>query len=219
MGPGLNLKPPFLQEFAMSLSTFVRRAAGLAAVSAGLLLGGCAGLKTVNVEVSSFGSWPLGRAAGSYAFERLPSQQAQGERQAAVEALAATALSQAGFVPAAAGAPADVTVQLGARVTRQDRSPWDDPLWGPAWGPRWVMTPWSRPGWGWTWGPGNPEYLREVAVLVRDRASGEALYEARASNGGLTEGGSAMLGALFSAALQAFPAVQGEPHTVRASLP
>jgi hypothetical protein len=203
----------------MRLSALARPLAALAAVSAALLLTACAGLKTINAEVSSYGTWPAGRAAGTYRFERLPSQQAQAERQAMIEAQAANALSQAGFVPAAAGAPADVSVQLGARVTRQDRSPWDDPLWGPAWGPRWVMTPWARPGWGWGWGPVNPDYLREVAVLIRDRQSGEALYESRASNAGMTEGGAAMLGALFSAALQAFPAVQGAPHNVQASLP
>ena len=203
----------------MRLSSLVRPTAALAALVATLLLSACAGLKTINAEVSSYGTWPAGRAAGSYSFERLPSQQAQADRQAMIEAQAAMALSQAGFVPAAAGTPADVTVQLGARVTRQDRSPWDDPLWGPAWGSRWAMTPWARPGWGWGWGSVNPDYLREVAVLLRDRQTGEALYEARASNGGATEGGSAMLGALFSAALQAFPAVQGDPHTVQAVLP
>jgi hypothetical protein len=203
----------------MRLSALVRPVAAVAALSAALLLSACAGLHTISAEVSSYGTWPAGRAAGTYRFERLPSQQVQADRQAMIEAQAAPALSQAGFVPAAAGAAADVTVQLGARVTRQDRSPWDDPLWGPAWGSRWAMTPWARPGWGWGWGPVNPDFLREVAVLVRDRQTGEPLYEARAANSGATEGGSAMLGALFSAALQAFPAVQGEAHTVQAVLP
>jgi hypothetical protein len=192
-------------------------AALLAAVTLGL--GGCAALNTVNAEVSTFGTWPTERKASTYAFDRLPSQQARGEQQLQIETEAARALEAAGFKLAEKPADADVMVQLGARVSRQDRSPWDDPFWAPAWGSRWSMTPWSRPGWRWTMVPVRPEFQREVAVLLRDRRSGEALYEARASNDGATEGGTMMLGALFSAALKDFPAVQGEPHSVSVVLP
>ena len=40
------------------------------------LLPGCALLKQSVVDVASFGAWPSGRRAGAYAFDRLPSQQA-----------------------------------------------------------------------------------------------------------------------------------------------
>ena len=48
-----------------------------AALAGALLLGGCAGISTVSSNVSSFGEWPADRKPGTYAFERLPSQQAR----------------------------------------------------------------------------------------------------------------------------------------------
>ena len=41
------------------------------------LLAGCAAMRSLSTEVSSYGEWPAGRQPGSYAFERLPSQQAR----------------------------------------------------------------------------------------------------------------------------------------------
>ena len=93
--------------------------AALAVVLAGLLAG-CASLNTVTSEVATYGDWPAGRAAGRYAFERLPSQQAQPQRQAELEAAAARALELAGFSAAGDASQADVIVQLGARITRTD---------------------------------------------------------------------------------------------------
>ena len=43
------------------------------------LLGGCASLRNVTSDVSSFGEWPDGRKAGTFAFERLPSQVARAD--------------------------------------------------------------------------------------------------------------------------------------------
>ena len=39
----------------------------------------------------------------------------------------------------------------------------------------------------------SPRYDREVAVLIRDRASGKPLYEARASSDGITRSDSTLL--------------------------
>ena len=44
-------------------------AASVAAVT------GCAGPYTVSADVSSYGAWPADRKPGTYAFDRLPSQQ------------------------------------------------------------------------------------------------------------------------------------------------
>ena len=55
-------------------------------VLAAALLGGCAALSSVSSDVASFGEWPAGRAPGSYAFERLPSQQALAAETEALEA-------------------------------------------------------------------------------------------------------------------------------------
>ncbi len=194
-----------------------RRAALAAAVLALAALGGCASLNTVQTEVTSYSSWPAARAARSYAFERLPSQQQRPQQAQQLEDAARPALERAGFVPAAPGAAPDVTVQLGARLTEIDRSPFDDPFW---YGPRFASArpfavgrygrPYWGPGWGWgPWGMAGawdtPYYLREVAVLIRDKQTGEPLYETRAHSDGNWSDSGRMLPALFTAAMKDFP--------------
>jgi len=180
-----------------------------ATVAALATLAGCAALNTVTSEVATYGDWPAGRAPGRYAFERLPSQNARAERQAELEGAAARALAAAGFKPAPA-AEADVIVQIGARISRTELSPWDDPLW---W--RWGGGYWRSPAWrspsrmsyyanfnaGW-----YTRYERSVALLLRDRTSGTPLYEAHAQTDGSTAGDNALLAAMFAAALKDFPA-------------
>ncbi len=189
----------------------------MGAVAALAMLGGlsgCASWNMLDSVVLSHGQWPAGRAPGTYAFERLPSQQARPERQEMLEAAARPALEAAGFRPAAAGATPDVTVQLGARITRTDYAPWDDPLWWRGGFGVWRHRPWSRPYWGVGVHAESTRYEREVALLIRDRASGEPLYETRASNDGLTRGDATFLRAMFDAALKDFPATGGTPRTV-----
>jgi hypothetical protein len=195
----------------MNRRHLVRSALALAAVAT---LSACSGPYTIRSEVSSFGNWPEGRQPGSYAFERLPSQQQEGSRQAELEEAARAALEKAGFKPAADAKSADVLVSLGIRVAAQDRAPWDDPLWwrwhanvnywryGPYWRPlpRYSML--------------DRRYDRDVALLLRDRASSEPLYEARASNDGVTQGDPDMISAMFEAALSDFPKTRPEPHAV-----
>ncbi len=181
-----------------------------AALVAATALGGCAALNTVTSEIATYGDWPAGRQPGRYAFERLPSQQANAPRQAELESAAARALDAAGFTAAPSTAQADVVVQIGARISRSDLSPWDDPLW---W--RWGGGYWRSPGWR----PGSramfhanlsagwyARYERNIALLLRDRASGSPLYEAHAQTDGSTRGDSALLAAMFEAALKDFPA-------------
>lgn len=186
---------------------------GMALVAA-LALGGCAGMATLSSEVASYGEWPPGQAAGTYAFERLPSQQARGQDQDTLEAAARPALEAAGFKPAAPGTQPQVLVQVGARVTRTDRSPWDDPLWWRGSFGYWRYGPWAGPSWRLGMRMDSPRYDREVAVLLRDRASGKPVYEARASNDGYSNGSAPLLAAMFAAALKDFPAVGLNPRTV-----
>jgi len=219
---------------AQTLWTRSRRAGLLAAA---LWLSGCASLNSVQSEVSTYGQWPAGRAAGSFAIERLPSQQTPetAPEQTELEEGAAAALQRAGFAPVADGAQPDVVVQIGARITRQDRLGWDDPFWwrGP-YASRWGLAGWPGPAWygpygygGFGYGPFGParygfassDYLREVVLLIRDRASGAPLYEAHARSDGLNAGGNPVLAAMFTAALQGFPAVQPAPHPVQVALP
>jgi hypothetical protein len=184
----------------------------LAAGMATATLAGCAGLSTLSSEVASYGEWPRGQAAGTYAFERLPSQQARAQQQDALEAAARPALEAAGFKPAPAGSEPQVLVQVGARVTLADRSPWDDPLWWRGSFGYWRYGPW--PGPSWRLGMDSPRYDREVAVLLRDRATGKPVYESRASNDGYSTGNAALLAAMFAAALKDFPATGLNPRTV-----
>lgn len=180
--------------------------------SALLGLSACSSTYVVSADVSSFGSWPQGRQPSSYAFDRLPSQQQEGERQSALENAAAAALAKAGFKPAADTKSADVLVSIGMSVNANDRAPWDDPLWWRWHGSYggWRYGPYWRSGLGPMWM--EPRYERGVALLLRDRATGEPLYEARASNEGMTMGDARLPGALFDAAMSDFPRTEPKPH-------
>lgn len=188
-------------------------------LAAAALVAGCAALNTVTSDVTSYGTWPQGRAPGTYCYERLPSQQARADRQAELELAARGALEKAGFKPAAAGGACDVTVQLGARITRYEVSPWHDPFWHPwAYGRGYWRSPWGGP-WGSPYWNTSPQYDREVALLIRDRASGQPLYETRATNdGGYTAGGTALLAAMYEAALTDFPTPAVNPRRVSVEL-
>jgi hypothetical protein len=206
----------------MTALPLTRRLATLLLAGSALgLLGGCAAFHTFTSDVSSFGDWPAERRPGSFAFDRLPSQQAQATEQESLEQLALPALQAAGFTPAPEGVAADVLVQVGARSERQLRSPWDDPLWMRPWGPWgpsprpgfWLSARWPDAGWM------RSDYSREVALLIRDRSSGKALYEVHASSSGTTQGSNALYGALFATALKEFPAIHVEPHPVSVEMP
>jgi Domain of unknown function (DUF4136) len=188
-----------------------------------LALAGCAAFRNLNSEVSSYGQWPADRKPASYVFERLPSQQARPEQQQALEDAARRAVESAGFTPAADDSAADVSIQLGARVSPNERSPYDDPFW---WRGGFFYSPYShhsRFGRGF-WGPGfglqyaSPTYEREVALLIRDRKTGRPLYEARASNDGMSSSIHSLLPAMFEAALKDFPTGGINPRSVTVQL-
>lgn len=178
------------------------------------LLSACASLDTLVADVSSFGDWPAGRSPGRYAFERLPSQEAQAAEAEALERAAQAALAKAGFTPAAAGQEPDVLVQLGARFTRSLRSPWDDPIWWNGGFGRLRRGPWVGPYWSLGWRMEPPRYEHEVAVLLRDRASGKPLYESRAASDSGGRADAPTVAALFQAALADFPRPAISPRNV-----
>jgi hypothetical protein len=199
----------FSNTNAATLGQPTRRALGLAVLGAAALLAGCSTLRTVTSEVRSYGEWPAGRATGSYAFDRLPSQQLAGSPQAKnaekLEQAAAAALKKAGFQPVAAGQAPDLLVQVGARSEPEERHPWNEPFWWRGGFGVWRVSPWSGPAWGWSARWDNPRYERSVAVLLRDRASGQPLYEAHATGTGNMELSAPMMAAMFEAALADFP--------------
>lgn len=192
----------------------------LCVATAALLLSGCAAMNRLSSDVSSFGSWPAGRAASSYSFERLPSQQQQPEQQQLLEEAARPALQAAGFREAADAASAEFSVQLGARVTGDERWWHEDRFGGPlGW---WGRYPYPRFGVGlglWPGrfaygGPVSTVYEREVLLLIRDRRSGQTVYETRASNQGPSSVINSLLPAMFAAAMKDFPAVAPQPRRV-----
>lgn len=195
----------------------------VALTAAAAVLSGCAALTNVSSDVSSFGEWPTGRTPGTYAFERLPSQQALVAETEVLEAAAAPALAKAGFTPAATGQDPDVLVQVGSRTQRTEDSRWDERLWwsgsfgmgfgrygrhGHLLSPRWSLA-YSEP----------LRFDREVAVLIRDRSSGRVLYETRATNEGSYRGDPTLQSAMFEAALTDFPRQGLNPRRVTVALP
>lgn len=186
----------------------------LTLLTATALLAGCAALNSVTSEVSSFSAWPADRQPGTYAFERLPSQQARAEQQQLLEDSARRALEGAGFTPAAEGQASDYVVQLGARVSATEAY-YDDPFWwrGGLYVHR-FSRPWPYYGVGLGMGIPTVNYEREVAVLIRDRKSGQPLYETRASNDGASPSIRSLLPAMFEAAMKDFPAGSVTPRRV-----
>ena len=209
----------------------IQRLISVVALAGATLLAGCAGINAVDTSVATFGAWPADVAPGTYAFDRLPSQQANPQRQQSLENAAAQALAVAGFRPAAEGSAPSVMIQIGARTERFEQAPWDDPFWwgGPR---RFGYSGWVGPGpWGpWgpygfrrgIWAPYPPQpdiYLHEVALLIRDAGTGKALYETRASTDGYSSGGDRLLAAMFDASLKDFPRTNDKAHNVRVMLP
>jgi hypothetical protein len=215
----------------MTFQTPTRRFVSIAAVASAALMAGCASINTVSSTVATYGAWPDGVAPGTYAFDRLPSQTADLQRQQMLENAAAQALAGAGFRPATAGAKPSVTIQIGARIERFEQSPWDDPFWfsgrarfgypgiwrGGFYGP-YGYGPFHHGFWG-GWPPEPDMYLRETALLIRDGVTGKPLYETRANSDGTSSGGDRLLAAMFDASMKDFPHAVEKPHDITVQLP
>jgi len=182
----------------------------LTAFAIALLLTGCASLRNLANDVSTYSQWPAERKPSTYAFERLPSQAAHPEQQQMLEDSARRAIEAAGFVAAADTKSADFIVQVGARVNFSDRSLYADPFWwhGGLYGPRIYGGGFRRGyglGFGFPYAYPTPTYEREVALLIRDGKTGTPLYEARAVNDGGSPSINGLLSAMFEAAMKDFP--------------
>lgn len=176
----------------------------------------CSGLHQLTSDVSTFSQWPADRKPGTYAFERLPSQQQNPQQMQLLEDAAHRAMESAGFQLAADPKTADVSVNLGARVSPNEPSPFDNPFWwrGGLYSHRFYGRPHLGPRFygGFAWD--TPSYEREVAMLIRDRKTGQALYEVRVTNDGYSSSIDSLLGAMFEAGLKDFPAAGPNPRRV-----
>lgn len=195
------------------MNRMMRMAAAGCLAAATVLLSGCATGYLLDNQVQSFSHLQTLAAPASYRFERLPSQAAD-PAQGHVESFADAALFQAGLKRDDA-APR-YAVQVAARVQRV-LSPYADPWdpWG-GWGGG-VGFGFSRGGVGIGFGMPRmeqPWFQREVTVLVRDIASNRVVYETRALNSGPWLDNSAVLPAMFQAALQGFPNPPQGPRRV-----
>lgn len=182
-------------------------------------LSGCASLNTLNVEVTSYSRWPVDRAAdaggGTYAFERLPSQQGDAG-QDEVEAAARTALAAVGLRaapdPAQAGLRVEAAYSTAISAVVRDRR--DGALW---WGGAYPG-PWGRG----FWGPGlsigfgfdTPVFEHRVDLVLRDGRSREVLYETHARHERVGNMRAALLRPLMQAALTGFPNPPAGPRPV-----
>ena len=196
----------------------LRRATTWGAIGALALAAGCASFDHLTADVATFGQWPAKHSGGSYAFDRLPSQQAQSAAVQALEAAAAPALAKTGLRPVAVGGTPDLLVQVGARVNRTERSAWDDPMWWQGGFGVWRNSAWRGYGWTGTLRREPPRYEREVAVLIRERSSGQPLFETRASSEGFSSRTAPLLAPMFAAALADFPRLHNEPRRVTVPL-
>ena len=171
---------------------------------ASVLLSGCAGLYRLNNAVSTYSQWPAESKPASYAFERLPSQQTRPEQQQRLEDAARHAIEGAGFTPATDPSRAEFTIQLGARVNANDTSLYDDPFWwhGGLHSHR-AGASFGLMGFGWI--PSSPTYERQIALLIRNRQTGQSLFEAHATNDGNSPSLGPLLQAMFDAAMTDFP--------------
>lgn len=197
---------------ALDIPTFARLAGLTLALAATLLAAGCTTPTAITTDASSFGTWPPEREPGTFAFERLPSQEAQAPAQEKLEAAASAALRRAGFKPAASPAEAEVLATVGTRLTSITAY---NPFYY-AWGPRFYYGGSygrkyhrHRGYYGAFWGyPGYYPYgsaqVLEVSLTLRDRKSQQVLHEAGARYD-RPWGDPRLVEALFDAALKGFP--------------
>ena len=184
---------------------------------AALWLTGCASTRLVDSDVQSFSQLAGAPARATYSFERLPSQQAQGAQQSAVEEQARLALAKVGLRQDSA-APF-YRVQAHARTDLLAYPDyWDGPGWG--WG-----------GWGGLGGgrgfygglsmrfPPPTLYRREVGLILREAATGNVVYETRAVHEGVWTDNPAVFAAMFDAALNGFPTPPTGPRRIVLEIP
>ncbi|RYG09994.1 MAG: DUF4136 domain-containing protein [Burkholderiales bacterium] len=186
----------------------------LAVFFLGLVLTGCASVRLVDSDVTTFSSWPAVPPGPNtpYRFERLPSQQAD-PGQANLEALARTSLSRVGLVDAPDMAKYSVQVGFTTEVVER----WVDDGFYP-------YGPYGRAGWfGGPFGYGFPmterSYRRNLTLLVRDLATNQVTFESRAAHDGPWSDSLAIVPAMLEAAVLGFPQPPNGTRRVNVEIP
>ena len=177
-----------------------------------VLASGCAGVRTLDVDVTAYATWGIGglpAAGSSYRFERLPSQQT-GAAADQLETLAREALSRKGWqLAGATGARYSVQVFFNVQqVVAAASYPY-----GPSVGVGAGVFSGGRGGFGGAGiGFGFPlggsavsEYRTELVMLVRNLQNNAPVYETRAYAQAGAPGDPAIIAAMLDSALRDFP--------------
>jgi hypothetical protein len=174
---------------------------GLALAAATTVLAGCATGFLLDNQVESFSQLQAVPAPATFRFDRTLSQR-DDPAQELLEAYAAPALERAGLRRDDGGVRFAVQVSARSeRVVSPYMDPWSPFGWGMGWRGRGVGI-----GFGGAFPLGDQFWIRrEVSVIVRDVATGQAVYETRATNDGPWLDGRVVFPAMFEAALQGFP--------------
>lgn len=184
------------------------------------VMAGCSTVRLVDSDVTAFYNWNGAPPAPGtpYRFERLPSQQAPGSPQEALEGMARSALAKVGMElnPPAAR----YSVQIVANTQIIDRGPYGySPYGGFGFGSGVFMGGGSRGvGVGLSFpiggGISEPTYFkRELSIVMRDLRTNQVAYETRALHDGVWSDTPAVLPAMLDSALRGFP--QPPPGTRR----
>ena len=177
-----------------------------------LLLGACTSTPQLSSDVTAYSEWAVTRRPATYTFERLPGQEASAEQQQEFEDAARGALEATGFTLAADPTGAELMVQVGARA-RTARTLQSTAV---------TRHRPTVPGAPNDFSRFYPEYVttdrREVALLIRDRQSGQILFGARASNRGRSISDPKIVAAMFEAIMQDFPSASENPVQVTVEL-
>jgi len=175
---------------------------------AALLLTGCSTVRLVDSNVSTFATPAVQSITvpTTYRFDRLPSEQAEGQARNELEALAQPEFSKVGL-QRDDRAP-QFGVQLNVRVIRDPMAPWDDPRYTTGY-----VTPYPTVGrFGTVLRSPSfnimfemPYFRRDVHVVVRRITDNQVVFESRANHDGPWPDDEHVLPAMFQAALQGFP--------------
>ena len=202
--------------------SIARIAALLAVLALATLLGGCAGMRIVDSDVTAYpvSAQPSIVLPAAYRFERLPSEQAQGQARQALEALAEPELAKVGLRHD--DGTALYSVQLDLRMFRDPQAPWYDPRYTGGFAtPFPVMTRygtlWRMPSLDMRFD--FPYYRREIHVVVRRLSDNQVVFESRANHDGRWADSQNVIPAMLQAALQGFPNPPAGMRRVNVEIP
>lgn len=173
----------------------------------------CSMPRMIDSTVSTYpGFSPAVRDVG-FAFARLPSQQAYASQQDLLEAMARTALAEAGLHFEAMGTPryrAEVALQIDPIKNPYARHQRFTELPGPGpFGHAPVFIPEMEPSW----------WRHSVHLVLREHGTGEVAYDTRATFDGPWRDSERLVPVLLQAALRDYPHPPQPERTVVIELP